>query len=174
MTSKRKISAKEFINDIRTGLGSAQLMEKYKLTPHGLRRIFRTLVQSSAMTKVEIEGQLALYEELTGVTAVRRHPRKRIDFPVHIYDGVDPVETGLIEDVSESGVRVKGIKTKVGEKRTFIVRLPAGMARPPFAFDAVCRWTLDGDADPQRFMAGFEITSISHIDSEELQKLLLE
>jgi hypothetical protein len=147
-------------------------MKKYKLTPNGLRKIFRMLLQSSAMTQVEMESHTGLYDQLTGIASVRKYPRRRIDFPLHIYDGVDPVETGFIEDVSSGGIKVRGIRTRLGERRTFIVRFPGAHTRTPFAFQAICRWVNDTPADGAEHVAGFEITSISRIDAAEFQKLL--
>ena len=51
---KRKIRAKEFVRDLRNGMGDRQFMEKYALSGDQLRSVFRKLVDSGAIDEMEI------------------------------------------------------------------------------------------------------------------------
>lgn len=172
MTSRRQIKGKDFINDLRSGMTPADLIKKYSLSTEGLRRIFRILVDASAMKKVEIDQLSNLYEVAEETSGIRRYPRKHIDFPLLVYDNVDQIETGSVIDVSEKGVRIRGLNTKVGDVRTFIVRFGPPNKGQPFVFEAICRW-VDEEDDPKKSVAGFEITSISSIDAKALHNLVL-
>jgi hypothetical protein len=47
--NKRKISAKELVSDIKSGMTDAQLMEKHELTPKGLEGLFSKLIQAGLL-----------------------------------------------------------------------------------------------------------------------------
>lgn len=174
MAAKRQIKGKEFIDDLRSGMSPAALMRKYALSQEGLRKIFRIILNASAMEKEEIENLANLYQLDGAPGRMRRQPRKRIDFPLRVYDGIDQLEAGQVVDISSTGVKIKGINAKLGEGRTFIARFGTGRQGRPFVFEGVCRWIgseNDGSTDQ---LAGFEIRSISNLDAKELENLLLE
>ena len=54
MEPKRKIKAKEIVNDIREGMSDSQLMEKHSLSSKGLQSVFRKLVDAKAITPREV------------------------------------------------------------------------------------------------------------------------
>ncbi len=172
MSPKRQIKGKEFIEDIRAGMTTADILEKYGLTADGLRKIFRILLHSSAMEKVELEGSDGLYAHDEDIT-LRRHRRTSPNTPIWVYDGVDQLKGFPVTDVSQRGIGVKGIKTFVGDARTFIVRFKSGSSAKPFVFDARCRWVRENAANPGEALAGFEITGISKFDEQALRKLIL-
>jgi len=51
---KRKIRAKEFVQDLRNGMGDRQLVEKYALSAEQLRSVFRKLVDSGTIDEMEL------------------------------------------------------------------------------------------------------------------------
>jgi hypothetical protein len=57
---KRKIRAKEFVRDLRNGMGDRQFMEKYALSGDQLQSVFRKLVDSGAIDEMEIYMRTAL------------------------------------------------------------------------------------------------------------------
>jgi len=173
MSPKRKIRAKEFIEDLRSGLTPSQLMTKYSVSVHGLRTIFRKLLEVSAMKKREIARLANLYGDADPPPRIRRFPRKIMDFPVWVYDSVDQVEGCRVIDISKNGLRVENIRTKVGEVKTFIVRFGDRWRGRSFVFEAVCRWSDEQGKDSKRPTAGFEITRISSLDAKELEELIV-
>jgi hypothetical protein len=48
--NKRKISAKELVSDIKSGMTDAQLMAKHELTPKGLEGLFSKLIQAGLLS----------------------------------------------------------------------------------------------------------------------------
>jgi len=174
MPAKRKIRARDFIGDIRGGMTTSDLMGKYRLSPNGIRRIFRQMVDAAAMTKVELESHAALYEEDQEKKGVRQFPRKRITSPLAIYDEGDPFKEGRVLDVSERGVCVEGVEAEVGQSKTFMVRLGGLSQSGTLVFEAKCRWVNNREADLKKRLAGFQITGISSLDSRQLQNLLFD
>jgi hypothetical protein len=173
MKAKREIKGKEFIIDLQSGFSAVELMEKYNLSADGLRKIFKAILDVSAMKKSEMEALPNLYRGPMGEARIRRFPRKRVASRMWIYEGIDQVQGGEVFDVSEQGIRTKGLRIRPGEKRIFIARpVNKGQGRP-FVFEGVCRWADNTDLDPTKWMAGLEITRISGVDAEAFQELLL-
>ena len=53
-TSKRKIKAKPFIRDLRSGTGDRALMEKYTLSESQLHNVLHKLVDAGAIDEMEL------------------------------------------------------------------------------------------------------------------------
>jgi hypothetical protein len=175
VAAKRQIKGREFINDLRLGLTPAELMKKHQVGARGLRKIFRLLLEASAMRKSDIEGLASLYEVEEDATGLRKSVRKKIDFPLFVYDGIDQMDAGKVIDISATGIRIKGLRAAEGDVKTFIVRFgPGAVSQRPFVFDAKCRWIDNKKNNPKEFEAGFEITGISSLDAQALEQLLIE
>ena len=52
--NKRKISAKELVSDIKSGMTDAQLMAKHELTPKALEGLFSKLIQAGVLNAASI------------------------------------------------------------------------------------------------------------------------
>ena len=52
--SKRKIKAKPFVRDLRSGMGDERLMEKYSLSENQLHRVLQKLVDAGAIDEMEL------------------------------------------------------------------------------------------------------------------------
>jgi hypothetical protein len=147
-------------------------MKKYLISSKGLRSAFRKLLKFGDITQVELDILLNLYGESAGATGLRKVPRKRISYSLWVYEGGDPFEPGLIRDISEKGVCIDGIRTQIGERKTFMVRLGPLEGHSTFVFDAQCRWVRRESEHNGELVAGFEITNISPVDLRVLQKLV--
>ena len=53
-TSKRKIKAKRFVRDLRSGMGDRELMEKYTLSENQLHKVLHRLVDAGTIDEMEI------------------------------------------------------------------------------------------------------------------------
>ncbi len=170
MNAKRKIRARDVIDDIRTGMNASDLMAKYQLTLRGLRIAFQKLVEADAVTRDELNNLKSLHT--ISVSGLRRFRRKRLDPPLKIFDGGDPFKSGVVKDISETGVCIQGIETEVGDLKNFIIRLGDFGRTSTMVFEAMCRWVEKDPTSRKARVAGFEITSISSLDSGELNKLI--
>lgn len=174
MNMKRQIKGKEFIGDLRSGMTIPGLMDKYTLSPDGLRRIFRILVSSASVSKADLNSIPSLFALSEKVGGIRRNPRRIIDYPLPICDDIESLGGGRVLDVSASGMQVEGIKADVGEEKTLMVRPMAKDRAMPFVFQAVCRWVNRLGPSEKTWLSGFEITRITSLDSQQLQKLVLD
>jgi len=57
---KRKISGKNFVKDIRSGMDGESLMSKYDLTPREVQSCFRQIIKSGLMGPLELGNRLAM------------------------------------------------------------------------------------------------------------------
>ena len=172
MHPKRKIRANDIIRDVRSGLTVSQLMDKYRFSLKVLRFVFRRLLNAGAITKDELTAQTALYNDTLELKGIRRWIRKTTGFPVRIYDSGNPFATGYVRDISEKGVCIEGIEAAVGEVKNFVVRSGAFGEGHTLVFEGKCRWVNPQESPGKKWVAGFEITSISSLDSGELRKLV--
>jgi hypothetical protein len=171
MQSKRKISGRDFIRDIRSGMGLLELMKKYRISSRGLRRIFRKIREADAMDEVEFASRPNLYVGVSDLRDLRRTTRKRMYDPVWLYDGGDPFKRGRLRDISDTGICIEGIEAHVGERKTFIVRLGPSGRNSSFVFEGECRWFRKEKQPKETIVAGFEIISITSMDRRVFQSL---
>jgi hypothetical protein len=88
MSPNQQFSAKEFIEDTRSGMTSSELAEKYKLSPNGVQRIFRGMIDGEIVTADELAGRCALFDETEqhGIESVRLFFRHAVNFALPIYE----------------------------------------------------------------------------------------
>ena len=55
--SKRHLSGKEILQDIRAGMDDAALMIKYQLSAQGLQSVFKKLIAAGALNQAELDGR---------------------------------------------------------------------------------------------------------------------
>ena len=168
MSPKREIKAKDFVNDVRSGMSDSELRSKYNLSASGLQSAFKKLLEAKALRTSEVFGRVSLEDDTVAIASTRLLPRDELEFPVPIYlvEGTQPTVRGVIKDITEKGLKVSGIEAKVDDVVMFAIPSDKFSQVEPFAFRAKCRW-VDGDG-----CAGFQITQISQRGSDELQKLI--
>lgn len=167
---KRKISAAQFVDDIRAGLPHDAMAEKYSLSAKGLISAYRKLVDAGILGPDEFPSDL---EKKVGVASsdLREEARCYLDFELPIID-VGPSETeGRVRDITERGLGVIGIPAKVDEVKTFLVFHEKFALIKPFLFDAECRW-VKRESENGDYIAGFKITDTSDKDLQQLRKLV--
>jgi ankyrin repeat protein len=60
--TRAKINAKDVLNDIRSGMDDASLMEKYQLSVNLLHDLFGKLVQAGVLEQSEVDNRAPLFE----------------------------------------------------------------------------------------------------------------
>ncbi|MGO9565974.1 MAG: PilZ domain-containing protein [Desulfomonilaceae bacterium] len=168
MSSKREIKAKDFVNDLRSGMSDSEIRCKYNLSAKGLQSAFRKLLEVKAVRTSEVFGRVSVEADTVAIASTRLLPRDELEFPVPIYlcEGTRPTVKGVIKDITEKGLKISGIDAKVNEVKTFAIPSDKFSQVEPFAFRAKCRW-VDGDG-----CSGFQVIQISQRGSGELQKLI--
>ena len=172
MEPKRKIKAKEIVNDIRDGMSDSQLMEKHRLSLKGLQSVFRKLVEAKAISPRELFNRAPnVGDDTVDVTSIRLFPRDFVEVPLPICDADDPKNIGTITNVTENGLGIRGIRVATGETKTLVFFSDRLFPVGPFALQAECRWVRNGNACGQ-LDSGFEITNISETGSQQLRKIV--
>ena len=172
MEPKRKIKAKDIVNDIRSGMSDSQLMEKHELSYKGLQSVFKKLVDANAIRPRELFNRApSAGDDTADVTSIRLVPRDFVEVPLPICDADDPKNIGTITDVTEKGIGIRGIRVATGETKTLVFFSDRLFPVGPFALQAQCRWVKNGNGNGQ-IESGFEITNISETSSQQLKKIV--
>ncbi len=173
MSPKQQISAKEFIQDIRSGMTYSELLEKYKLSPNRIQRIFRGLIDGQVMTLDELGGRYALFDYTVqhGIESVRLLFRHVVNFVLPICEKEKPKTLGIVLDITEGGVGLKGIEAITGESKNFAIPANKFFDVAQVEFRAQCRW-VNREESSGKCISGFEITNISPGAAVELRKLV--
>lgn len=95
---------------------------------------------------------------------------RRIPYAVPIYEKDDLEKNGVLRDITEKGVGVRGLKVTAGQKRTFVIAPPDFLDIDPLVFEAKCCWVKQEGKG--QYVSGFEITTISNSTLRELRKLI--
>ncbi len=170
MSPRVKISVSEFIQDLRMGLTSCELMNKYSLAARELDGVL-VQVRKALGDPAKIYGraeQDATYGTTDKIRFFRRH---KVDLPVVICDANNPAVRGEVRDVSEKGIGVQKMDAKVDEIKNLLVLADEYFSITPFVFEAQCRWTCP-TTDERRLLAGFEIIKISEESTKSLGKFI--
>ncbi len=170
MAARREIKAKEIVSDIVSGIGDNELMSKYRLTFRGLQSVFRKLVDAKIVDAGFLQGRIVpqLNAETTIIT---RMPRKDIFVPLPVEDAANPERLGVVTNITERGLGIKGLSADVNEVKKLMVKPGKFFQLRPFSLKAKCRWVHPA-ADAEEILAGFETISISHRDLQKLRNLI--
>ena len=168
---RRKIPARTFVDDMRSGMPDSALMEKYKLTARGLHSAFRKLLAADVIQPSELVGRHSEYDETIDVDDIRALQRYRVDFPLPIYDSDNPESSGIVSDITVMGVGIKGLHTEVGDIKEFLIPADQFFQVDPIEFKARCRWLKLDNSDGES-VSGFEIMKVSKGNLAGLRKLI--
>ena len=169
MNGRRAINTGEILKDIRSGMGDVPIMEKYQISPTELLTILKRLQEANALEQAEVEARRQSLK--AAMSHKRVLPRGYTLFSVQVQDATNLAIVGIVNDITEKGLQVAGIISKVGETRTFLIRSDVFAIRPPIMLEAACRWVKQRDAFGE-YVAGFEITRLSRNDIEGLRNLV--
>jgi hypothetical protein len=173
MSPKQQISAQEFLKDIRSGMTYSELLEKHKLSPNRIQRIFRGLIDGQMMTLDELAGRCALFDDTVhnGIQSVRLLFRHIVNFVLPICEKEKPKTLGVVLDITEGGIGLKGIDATTGESKNFVIPANKFFDVAQVEFRAQCRW-VNREESSGKCIGGFEITNISPGAAIELRKLV--
>jgi hypothetical protein len=170
MARKRVIEAKDIVNDIRSGLSEAELMEKYNLSSKGLQSAFQKLIKGGIMMAEEVYGRYQAGADTVTVRNMRSFPRYTLAVAVSIFDLARPKHPGRLRSITERGIGITGIKATVGEIKSFVIPCRDYLEAEQISLEAECRWMIADEKD--RWVGGFQITKISKEDLDLLRELI--
>jgi uncharacterized protein (DUF433 family) len=100
MVPKRKIKARDIVNDIRSHMTDPELMAKYDLSARGLQSAFIKLLNARAITHAEMNQRRAIYHDKTLVQQIDAR-----DIVKDIRSGMSDSELLKKYDLSSEGLR---------------------------------------------------------------------
>ncbi len=171
MLHKKKISQRELLNEIRSGISDAELKSKYRLSSKRVERLFNFLVAKGTIDQSELFVKYPWYERKVTYVDQRWEPRVNLKGKVYIYD-VLRSSAGTLRDISEKGFRAAGIECKVGESKGWLLDFEPLVKANPMLVVAGCRWREARGHSRKYITAGFEILDISDHDSKVLRSLI--
>ncbi len=170
--SKPVINAKEIIEDIRSGMEDAQLMQKYRLTSKGLQSAFSKLINNRLMTVEEVYGQRRSDDEDTVIiddmSLIQRH---FLTVSVPIYEMGRPDHVGRLSEITERGLAISGIESRIGEIKSFVIPCRDFLKVRHVTFEAKCLW-VKRHRTTRELSVGFQITKIDRRTLGHLRSLI--
>jgi hypothetical protein len=126
---QRKLSAKEILADIREGMSDQALEQKYRLTPDGREKVFKTLLAKGLMGEAELQWRSKLLKSQEASNIVPTHQSPTIPTPVDPPRESDdkppvPTENPLTSESESSSVSSKlSDESWIENKRILILLL---------------------------------------------------
>ncbi len=171
MPPAHRISTRKIVLDVGARMSPQDLMNKYLLSPQGLRKVLAKLVEAKAIERGDLGEELEAYFKAEASAEARELERYYLDFDLPVF-AVGPTEIrGKVRDITEKGVGTIGIPADADEIKKLEIRHQKFVLIKPFSFQAKCRWVKQKGAEGE-YIAGFEIVDISDEDVKELQYLL--
>jgi hypothetical protein len=171
MLRKRRIRPREVLNEIRNGIGEAELKAKYRLSSKGIERLFNLLVTSGTIDQSELVEKCPWYGQKISNVERRWEPRVSLKGKIYVYD-VLRSSSGALRDISEKGFRAAGIDCEVGESKSLLLDFQPLIEADPILVVARCQWKETRGHTQKYITAGFEILDISEADSKVLRSLI--
>lgn len=171
MQQHKRINGRNVLDAIRAGSDHTDLKARYGLSTKGLCKLFDMLVGAGLIAQFELFQRYPLYREKMENVQKRDSPRARLSVPLYVYD-VESSATGVLRDISRTGMRVAGLQVKVGEMRTFQIPVDLFIAADPLLIVAKCQWFAGPENSRKYTSAGFEIVNISETDASVLSSFL--
>ncbi len=92
-------------------------------------------------------------------------------FKIPAYDAQTRRFLGLVQDITEQGIQLFGVKVEADTTKTLIIQASDYIKSAPLHFDAICRWTRR--ENPQGYyISGFEVINITEEAKKNLTKLM--
>lgn len=168
---KRKIHARQVVEDVRGGITEQQFQEKYKLARDKVEKLFKRLVATKAITGSELAEKYPTYKEAVAGIADRKDLRADLPVQFIVYD-ITTSSLGLVRDISENGLRVAGINCRAGDERTFQLPVDTFINADPLLVVAKCKWVKNRGKTKRYVTAGFEIIGLSPHDAAALRNFI--
>jgi hypothetical protein len=171
MGDKRQINGRDILNDLRSRMTAWELQVKNKLSAKSLQAIFKMLVERQAISHSELYEMSSFYRDRVDHIRGRAHPRADLAVYVPIYD-IGSGATGVLRDISETGLRAAGIASSVGQATTFQIPIDRFMQAEPLLIIAECKRVEIKGRHKKYPVAGFEIIDLPANDRNTLQNFI--
>lgn len=171
MTEKRGEEPTGVFEVAQPGLSSLELADEDSLTTAMLQSIYEDLVETGAIDDSGVHDAPAAAEMDTVASERRTSTRFSPDLPLTLYDVKRPEIQGTVDNISERGIGITRIASRLDEINTFVIPGNQIEGIDSIALTTVCRWTTILGGNQSR-ISGHEIVHISEYDLLELRKMV--
>ena len=193
MSETVHVKASMLIKDIRARMSRSDMMKKYGISAQGLQSAFKQMLDAGVISPSDLTPAKPgsdLTPEMPGSDLTPEAPgsnvpvvdkeqrvsvRYDLNFTLYVHEPTTPSIKGTVIDVSERGLRVKGIKAAMNDVKTLVI--PSYFGSSTFRsiiIVATCRWANGQEDDSESWVCGFEIMERSEKNFKELQKLIVQ
>ena len=163
----QKVPVRDIILDIQARLSDNQIVAKYDLSDKQLQTLFRKLLDSGLLTPFEFQAWAIFCNKTIPLRNIRLFRRDIVHFALPVYDADEPENRGMVLNISENGIGVKGIRAEINDIKTLVIPTEQFLGLPPLVFEARCIWT---DAPESDRRCGFYLIDASAKIWKELRK----
>ncbi|MBD3397465.1 hypothetical protein GF413_00070 [Candidatus Micrarchaeota archaeon] len=167
----REISPQAVLEDIKSGLGMYEIMERYKISSRNLQGIVTFLLDAELIERKDLYNEFHEIIDTVFPEHRRQAPRVAPDARILIYEIERPEIQGYLIDINEEGVGVAGIESEIDDIKRFVILGDAYGESAPIEFTGVCRWVGNGD-DNLGVGAGYQIIDIDQNNRRELEIMI--
>lgn len=157
--TKVVVNIHQILEDIRLGLAKVQLMQKYRLSPRGLRWISKTLANMGSISLKEVHDKLHITVSELFADKARQTKRYSIPFNCWVYESGNPGTIGKVRDLSENGLGIAGLNASLGDEKSLVIQGDEFGEFAGFTFEGICRWMRKDSKGVS--VTGFEISNIA-------------
>ncbi|HTY26369.1 MAG TPA: PilZ domain-containing protein [Desulfomonilaceae bacterium] len=171
MEERRKVAI-EIAEDVRSGMRDSGLMAKYQLSNSGLQKVCQNLLSEGLLESADIEGLKSPSDNGTSLHHERRQiSRRSPSLQITVCDRSNDSSRGIVKDITEKGLAVRGIEADIGELKTLSILGDDLGFVDPFELEAECRW-VGSEGSAGHLVAGFQVVAISDEDLQKLQEFI--
>lgn len=159
---ERDRRALHILADFKAGMPPAEIASVNGFRKDHFDKVLKNIGELGLLKERELgfnDGKLPVYPTIS-----ERRCSPRVHSPLlvtKVYEVAAPERPALIMDLSERGLRTRGIKGNSDEKKSLFVNVSDFKETGNLEFECQCRW-ISAHNDPGEIPdAGFEITSIS-------------
>jgi hypothetical protein len=171
MAAKRTGKNTGFVDKVSSGLFKSDPAEEDSCTTSLLMSRYHDLVETGL---IDVSGVFDPPCDTRDDPSERKRRRSsRICPPIglRVHEVTRPEIKGIVNDITESGIGIRLIGSRLDEINTFIIPANQVSGVESVAFTTICRWTaIIGDGGVHR--SGHEIIRITDYNLRELRKLV--
>jgi hypothetical protein len=162
LLAERQRRAAQILADYRSGMTVAEIAKKNGFLAENFSNILKRLEDLHFLSDDNCTSKTRSHFTEHGARDRRSVPRlQRPVLTTRIYEAAVPEKRGLILDLSESGIGVRGIESQTDQEKTLVMNVGDFAEYEALTFKCRCRWISVYDDSQRDPCAGFEITSIS-------------
>lgn len=162
LVSERRNRALRILADLQSGMSVHAIAKRNGFREERFGAIVKKLEDLGLLGEDDF---MADNKEFAQETALRdRRSVLRLHRPVlmtRVFESTTRERFGLIMDLSEAGLRIKGIRARLDEAKTLFMNVGDFTQAEVLTLDCQCRWISVHEGTDGNGCAGFEITSIS-------------